>query len=153
MSITYEFEAETHFDIYRSVSQIFEFLDLSPDLKPVNEGSTVIYGNSPHFTIYGHPIDDSEDALTQLLNLSPTVRMNFRVKLSSGNKAEEDILRGTVSWLKAYPGNCALLFNGELVLFVRKAGQISINSNTDFWMPTFLEIFQVPYNKVPFEIL
>ncbi len=63
------------------------------------------------------------------------------------------MLRGIVSWLRVFPDNCALLFNGELVLFVRKEGKTAINGNTDFWMPSFLEIFQLSYSKVPFDIL
>ena len=153
MSIFYPFEVETHLDIRQALSQMLEFLGIEPVLKPVGGGSPAIYGNGPHFTIYGLPRETPEDSLTEGLDLSPTIRLNFVVKLSSGDKAEEDILRGTVSWLHAYPDNCALLYYGEKVLFVRKEGKISINSNTDFWKPSFLEILDLPYSKLPFDIL
>lgn len=154
MSINYNFEIETKLCVQETLTRLFTSLNLNPTFHPVSEGSPVIYGSGPNFTIYGHSIENSSEALTEALNLIPTIRANFRRRKSlRGDEGEVDMLTATFDWLKSFPDNCALLFNGELVLFVRKDGQLSINSNTDFWNPEFRGMINLPYREEPFSIL
>jgi len=64
-------------------------------------------------------------------------------------EAREQIVRGTLAICRAVNGDAVLLFNGEIVLFMRKAGTIYVNSA--HWEGDY-SLFSPPYELKAFTV-
>jgi hypothetical protein len=77
---------------------------------------------------------ESKDILKEELGISQNLSIVFRLDRHEGWKHSRNIMLQSVSIiLNGFPGDAALLFNGEDVILVRKSGKLILNSGLDFW--------------------
>src|SRR4051812_8477744 len=68
----------------------------------------------------------SREITTEQLGFEPDTYFSFRTWADADIEAREQIVRGTLAICRAVTGDAALLFNGEYILFIRRAGTIYV---------------------------
>jgi hypothetical protein len=106
-------------------------------------------------TIYAYRIEDNEPCyIAEDLGIENSMFILFDLdSFADRQKQKEIFLRATFELLRQIPGDAALLFNGEVVWFVRKAGELILSSNRDLWRPEFLDLVTLPYKMKDFPVL
>jgi len=106
---------------------------------------------TPHFhASAGQLRKDSIDHLQGLLGFRPDVSFLFRTWAAAGIEAKAEIVRGTLAICQAVAGDAVLLFNGEVVLYMRKAGTLYVNAA--YWRGDY-SLFSPPYELKEYSTL
>jgi hypothetical protein len=85
--------------------------------------------------------------------ISASMLIGFRLdSLEDRQKQKQILLKATIELLHQITGDAVLLFNGEVVWLLRKAGELTLNSDTDLWRPEFLDLVTLPYKMKDFPI-
>lgn len=92
----------------------------------------------------------SREITTERLGFEPDLYFTFRTWGEVDVEAREQIVRGTLALCRAITGDAALLFNGERVLFMRKADTLYVNST--YWRGDYA-LFPPPYELKAFPVL
>jgi len=80
----------------------------------------------------------------------PDVYFVFNTWADVSIEAREQIVRGTLAICRATTGDAVLLFNGEIVLFMRRAGIIYVNSA---YFRGDYALFTPPYEVKEFSVM
>jgi len=113
-----------------------------------NEGCEAHPGN---FHVGAGPMNNrlSREIYLERFGFEPDVNFSFRTWGEVNVEAREQIVRGTLAICRAVTGDAVLLFNGEIVLFMRKAGTIYVNSA--HWEGDY-SLFSPPYELKAFTV-
>lgn len=107
--------------------------------------------DAPHFTASAGPLrPDSREWVREQRGFAPDQSFIFNTWGEGSVEAKEEIVRGTLAICQAVPGDAILLFNGEIVLFMRKEGTLYVNSA--YWRGDY-SLFTPPYELKAFEVL
>ena len=80
------------------------------------------------------------------LGIEVSMSIGFRLDIFKDREIQKKrLLQATIELLRQVEGDAALLFNGEVIWLLRKAGELIRNSNTDLWRPEFLDLVTLPY--------
>ena len=144
MSIFYSFDVSTN-RTPETLMRIF-LLGLGLPRNPDDECDV----DTPHFhAVAGQMRKESRDQLQELLGFYPDVSFVFRTWGDSSLEAKAEIVRGTLAICQAVAGDATLLFNGEIVLFQRKADTLYVNSA--YWRGDY-SLFSPPYELKAFSV-
>ena len=88
------------------------------------------------------------------LEIDPSVTIRFRLDIFEDFNAQKHVmLQATIELLRQVNGDSVLLFNGEVIWLLRKAGELTLNSSKDFWRPDLLALVTLPYKIKDFPTL
>ncbi|MBI1930892.1 hypothetical protein HYR99_42425 [Candidatus Poribacteria bacterium] len=80
------------------------------------------------------------------LGIEVSLSIGFRLDPFEEREVQKKVLlQATIELLRQIKGDAALLFNGEVVWLLRKAGELILNSDTDLWRPEYLVLVPLPY--------
>jgi len=107
--------------------------------------------NTTHFYV---TVDEarrgrSREIKREYLGFEPDVTFMFRTWGGLAADAEEELVRGTLALCRATPGDAALLFNLETILFIRKADTIYVNT---LYYKGDYSLFPPPYELKAFKV-
>jgi hypothetical protein len=91
----------------------------------------------------------SREIAREQFGFEPRVNLTFRTGADTDVEAQEQIVRGTLAICRATTGDAVLLFNGEIILFIRRAGTIYVNTN--YWQGDY-SLFSPPYELRAFQV-
>ncbi|HYV48468.1 MAG TPA: SitI3 family protein [Myxococcaceae bacterium] len=107
--------------------------------------------DAPRFTAGVGPLPlDSREFRQEQFGFAPDQYFVFRTWSAYSVEAKAEIVRGTLAICQSVPGDAVLLFNGEIVLFMRKAGTLYVNSA---YFRGDYSLFTPPYELKAFEVL
>jgi hypothetical protein len=108
-----------------------------------------------YYNVDVNPVSDSyREYLQEELDIQVDQRVFFRLdKFSDLEAARLSLLRVTSLVLAVVGGDAALLFNGELVLLLRRRGKLALNRDTDFWTPERLSALRLKYEMAPLAMI
>lgn len=145
MSMDYTFYVLTNLSP-ESVMRAF-LLSLGMPRNPDDECNV----ETPNFhAIAGRVTGRSREITLERFGFQPEVHVVFRTWPHLNPEAKAEMVRGTLAVCRAIPGDAILLYNGEVVLFMRKAGELSVNS--EFWRGDY-SLFHPPYEVKAFPLM
>jgi hypothetical protein len=145
MSIDYSFYVSTNL----SPESVMRTLILSLGVGPNPEDECNV--GTPNFNaIAGRVRGRSREISLERFEFQPEVHIVFRTWPHLNSEAKAEIVRGTLAICRAIPGDAILLYNGEIVLFMRKAGELSVNSA--YWRGDY-SLFPMPYEVKTFPLM
>ncbi len=84
--------------------------------------------------------------IAEELGIEVSLSIGFRLdKFKDLDAQRHLLLQGTIELLRQVKGDAVLLFNGEVVWLLRKAGELILNSGMDLWRPEYLVLVPLPY--------
>src|SRR5689334_17633830 len=123
MAITYSFYIATKLGPEQLMRTML--LALGVPWKP-EEGGVV---DAPNFRAGAGPVGARSREISQEdFGFSPDQIISFRTWGGEHEEGRRDLVRGTLAICQAVPGDAVLLFNGEIVLFMRTLGTLYVNS-------------------------
>lgn len=88
------------------------------------------------------------EILSDAYNLTGTKGILFRLDTSEDVDSQMHALLGaSLRVLERFPGDAALIFNGDLAYFVRRKGTLEINSRDGMWGPDRLALIRGAYER------
>jgi len=91
----------------------------------------------------------SREIELERFGFDPNAYFVFNTWAAVSIEAREQIVRGTLAICRATTGDAVLLFNGEIILFIRKAGTLYVN--TAYWRGDY-SLFPPPYELKAFNV-
>src|SRR5258708_38886048 len=110
---------------------LLSFVGIDKPVLPAEHDPEVKFAVLPELTVHAWYAEPDE-ACSEELEIAANVNVNFRLRASLAAEGEALLSRMALEWLERTSENCALLFECEIVLFLRKKGAWFVNSNTDF---------------------
>jgi hypothetical protein len=91
---------------------------------------------------YPHPVEEA-------FGFTPSAGVLFRPARDTDPEVQVlDMVRLTVALLDALPGDAYLAFEGEITYLVRRAGELTITPDDDFWRPEVAALLP-PHHRAP----
>jgi hypothetical protein len=145
MSMDYSFSVATSLSP-ESLMRTF-LLSLGLPRNPDNECNV----ETANFHAIAGPVRGrSREISLERFGFQPEVHLVFRTWPHLNPEAKAEMVRGTLAICRAIPGDAILLYNGEVVLFMRKAGQLYVNSG--YWRGDY-SLFSPPYEVKEFPLM
>jgi hypothetical protein len=92
----------------------------------------------------------SRQIIEEEFNFVPTLELDFRLdKFKDTDLAVRRILAGVAELLRATEADLSLLFNGEIVILTRIAGNLELYDSPEFWDAERLALMPEPRQRVP----
>lgn len=107
--------------------------------------------STPHFHASVGPMSrDFSEHMLENVGFRPDAYFVFRSWAAADIEARAEIVCGTLAICQAVPGDAVMLFNGEIVLYMRKAGVLYVNST--YWEGDY-SLFTPPYEVKAYKVL
>lgn len=144
MALDYSFEISTNLSSENLLRAFLMSIGLTRNIKNPHEAST------KHFYAMANDLQGrARDISREEYGFEPTVHLTFRTGADTNIEARAEIVRGTLAICRATAGDAVLLFNGEIILFIRRAGTIYVNTN--HWQGDY-SLFSQPYELRAFRV-
>jgi|GEM_PF-6933180 len=164
MSLFYTLYVATERSLDDVLQTIVTYAENDTIIENREASASVLRADNDFFEIYVSKTSSlKRDILEESLNISPDVNIRFDMySIDTEVDAEIDhhhqkrkaaFLQTAIKWLEHQQGDAALLFNGEIVIFLRKDGQLILNSAIDFWKPYYLNMLSLPYESNSFPVI
>ena len=98
-------------------------------------------------TTYAYRFKDNDPSyIAADLGIAASMLILFRLDKFKDLEAQKNmLLQATIELLRQVSGDVVLLFNGEVIWLLRKAGDLILNSGMDLWRPDYLVLVTLPY--------
>jgi hypothetical protein len=163
MAIEYTLYIDTDQNPETVMEQMFAGIGLKPRIEKSGGFASLLRRRPPVFRSTSGPgfitsayktSDFGRSLLMEEMEINPGVSIGFRLsKFKDWEPQVRTMLQATLQLLREIPGDAVLLFNGELVWLLRKAGELTLNRRTDLWRPEFLKLVTSPYKMEDIPIL
>jgi hypothetical protein len=146
MALEYSLYIQTDFHPKKVLELMFTGIDVAPHIKR-SRRKVFISTDSSGLTTYANRFKANEPCfIAEDLGIEVSMSLLFHLDSFVDRQKQKGVfLQATFELLRQTSGDAALLFNGEVVWFVRKEGELILSSNRDLWRPEFLALVTLPY--------
>jgi hypothetical protein len=146
MAIEFELFLETRLTPRHIFELILNSTSVNARIEPSDKGEVFICIDESELTMRVFaPESVRHHILEQSLAVRPTVCVLFRFEKFGDTEVQKTkMLRLSFELLERVPGNVALLFNGEIVWFLRRDGELILNKNVRVW-DSHLDLLTLAY--------
>lgn len=149
MALEYTLSIDTALSPDAVLSRMF------PGQQPVaRTGPTLSTIETPEFMALASWLPKEGSVLGDELGLDARVSVLFRLdKFSDLQAAKARILSATLALVRQVPSDFALIFNGEVIILLRRGGALVVNESAGFWKGGLSEALDLPHERQALEPL
>ncbi|MFY1827940.1 SitI3 family protein [Myxococcus fulvus] len=141
MSLDYNFRISTPHTPHHVLTLVRESLGMKPGPEAPHEEV-----EGPGLLIAAGPVAQAtRQWLESSLGFTPSVDLQFWVEERRRHPALTTLLQGVLDVLRRTPGDAVLVFGGESVLLLRRAGHLFLDSGTGVWTQERLALVDGAY--------
>ncbi|MCH8296167.1 hypothetical protein IH992_34240 [Candidatus Poribacteria bacterium] len=147
MALEYGLYIQTDLHPEQALKLMFTGIGVDARIEKSNKRKVFISTNASGLTTYAYRFKDNDPCyIAADLGIETSMLILFHLDPFEDREIQKHILlQVTIELLREVKGDTVLLFNGEVVWLLRKAGELILNSSKDLWRPDFLFLVTLPY--------